>query len=108
MDADAGARALQYRLFYLGDQSLDIHGFITDYLGRGSRGILGRAFLDQAAHALIKEVSQLPKAEQSKIPVFRSIQQLSTRYRAQQQKHTGIDGALLCTAQIVHYLEYVV
>jgi hypothetical protein len=89
----------------LGDQSLETHGFLADFFRRGNQGLLAKAFLEQAGHALRREVEGLPKLEQSRIPIFRTLQQLNERYYAQAQKHSGIDSALLCISQLAHYIE---
>lgn len=99
------AHRLAFLLF--GDQSLDTHGFLADFFLRGEQGILAKAFLEQAGRALWKEVEGLPKLERARLPVFRSLQQLNQKYHAQHIKHPGIDGALLCVSQLVHYIEYV-
>jgi hypothetical protein len=96
---------LTFLLF--GDQSLDTHGFLADFFRRGNQGYLAKGFLDQVAQALRKEVEGLPKLERSKLPTFRTLQQLNERYHAQKVKHPGVDGALLCVSQLGHYIEYV-
>ncbi|KAL2023150.1 hypothetical protein VTK56DRAFT_3756 [Thermocarpiscus australiensis] len=90
-----------------GDQSLDSHGFLAAFFRRAKVGILSKALLDQVAHALRKEIERLPKVEREKIPVFRTLQQLNERYHAQKLKHPGLDGALLCITQLVHYIDHV-
>ena len=97
------ADKLAFLLF--GDQSLDTHGFLAEFYRQEQRGILAAAFLEQAGHALRKEVDALGKLERSRLPVFRTLQQLNERYFAQTIKHPGIDGALLCISQLAHYIE---
>ena len=63
------------------------------------------AFLNQAGHALRNEIESLNKLERSRLPVFRTLQQLNERYFAQKLKHPGVDGALLCISQLAHYIE---
>lgn len=99
------ADRLAFLLF--GDQSLDTHGFLADFMRRGDQGILSKAFLDQSAKALCKEVEGLPALDRARLPVFRSLPQLNERYHAQATKHPGIDGALLCVSQLAHYIKYV-
>lgn len=99
------ADKLAFLLF--GDQSLDTHGFLAEFYRHEDRGILAKAFLDEAAQALRKEIERLPRLERSRLPVFRTLQQLNERYHAQITKHSGLDGALLCVAQLAHYIEYV-
>ena len=96
---------LAFLLF--GDQSLDTYATLAHFFRRGGQGFLAKAFLDQAAHALRREIEGLPKLERSKLPIFRSLQQLNERYHAQKIKHPGVDGALLCISQLSHYIEYV-
>ncbi|GAB1313853.1 hypothetical protein MFIFM68171_04063 [Madurella fahalii] len=98
--------AKQDAFLLFGDQSLDTHGFLAQFFRHGKPGILAKAFLDQVGHALRKEVEQLPKVERSRLPVFRTLQQLNERYFTQKFKHPGIDGALLCTSQLVHYIDH--
>lgn len=99
------ASRLGYLLF--GDQSLDTHAFLASFFRQHDRGILAKAFLDQTARGLKIEVDRLSKLEQSKLPTFRTLQQLNQRYHEQKTKHPGIDSALLCIAQLAHYIEYV-
>ncbi|KAL5929589.1 hypothetical protein ACKVWE_005336 [Pyricularia oryzae] len=98
------ADKLAFLLF--GDQSLDTHGFLAEFYRHEDRGILAKAFLDQAAQALRKEIERLPRLERSRLPVFRTLQQLNERYHAQITKHSGLDGALLCVAQLAHYIDH--
>lgn len=97
------ADRLAFLLF--GDQSLDTHGFLAEFYRQEKQGILARAFLDQAGHALRKEVEGLHKLERSRLPIFITLQQLNERYHAQKLKHPGVDGALLCISQLAHYIE---
>lgn len=99
------ADMLAFLLF--GDQSTDTHGFLADFFRQGNQGLLAKAFLDQVAHALRREIDGLDKLERSKLPKFLTLQQLNERYHAHSYKHPGIDGALLCISQIAHYIEYV-
>jgi hypothetical protein len=96
---------LAFLLF--GDQSLDTHGFLADFMRRGDQGILAKTFLEQSARALLKEIEGLPALDRARLPIFRSLSQLNERYHSQAIKHPGIDGALLCVSQLAHYIEYV-
>lgn len=97
------ADKLAYLLF--GDQSTDTHGFLAEFFRQSNQGLLAKAFLEQAGRRLKKEIEQLPKVERSKLPTFLTLQQLNERYYAQGNKHPGVDGALLCIAQLAHYIE---
>jgi hypothetical protein len=90
-----------------GDQSLDTHGFLADFISRGDQGILAKTFLEQSGLALWKEVEGLPTLDRARLPIFRSLSQLNERYHGQPIKHPGVDGALLCVSQLAHYIEYV-
>lgn len=96
---------LAFLLF--GDQSTNAHGFLAEFFRRPARGILANAFLEQVANGLRKEIESLPGIERTKIPKFLSLQNLNENYHAQQQKHPGLDGALLCICQLAHYIESV-
>ena len=96
----------QMAFLLFGDQSLDTHGFLADFCRQGSPSILSKTFLEQATQALILEIDQLPRLERQKIPFFRTLQQLNEKYHAQTIKYPGIDSALLCVAQLAHYIEY--
>ncbi|KAJ9156010.1 Conidial yellow pigment biosynthesis polyketide synthase [Pleurostoma richardsiae] len=98
------ANQLAFLLF--GDQSTDTHGFLANFFRQGDQGILAKAFLEQAGHALRKEVEGLAKLERAKLPVFKTLQQLNERYYAQGIKHPGVDGALLCISQLAHYIDH--
>ena len=97
------ADKLAFLLF--GDQSLDTHAFLADFFRQEKQGLLAKAFLEQAAHALRREVESLRSVERSQLPIFRTLQQLNERYYAQSLKHPGLDGALLCISQLAHYIE---
>ncbi|KAK4191184.1 hypothetical protein QBC35DRAFT_448468 [Podospora australis] len=99
------ADKLAFLLF--GDQSLDTHGFLAEFFRQENQGILAKAFLEQAGHALRKEVDEtLSRVERSRLPVFTTLKQLNERYYAQKLKHPGIDGALLCISQLAHYIDH--
>ncbi|OIW23644.1 ketoacyl-synt-domain-containing protein [Coniochaeta ligniaria NRRL 30616] len=98
------ADRLAFLLF--GDQSLDTHGFLADFIRRGDQGILAKTFLEQSGRALWKEVEGLPALDRARLPIFRSLSHLNERYHAQSVKHPGIDGALLCVSQLAHYIDH--
>ncbi|KAH7026262.1 polyketide synthase [Microdochium trichocladiopsis] len=88
-----------------GDQSLDTHGFLADFFRAGHPGVLAREFLRQVGDALRDEIDALPPIERASIPVFRTLQQLNEKYHAQSSKVPGVDSALLCVAQLAHYID---
>ncbi|KAB5518102.1 conidial yellow pigment biosynthesis polyketide synthase [Coniochaeta sp. 2T2.1] len=98
------ADRLAFLLF--GDQSLDTHSFLADFVRRGDQGILAKTFLEQSGRALWKEVEGLPALDRARLPIFRSLAQLNERYHAQVIKHPGVDGALLCVSQLAHYIDH--
>ena len=93
--------------FLFGDQSLATHSFLADFCRQGKPSILSKAFLELAANALREEVDNLGKLQKSKLPAFRTLSQLNEKYHQQRIKHAGLDAALLCVAQLAHYIEYV-
>ena len=97
------ADKLAFLLF--GDQSLDTHSFLAAFFRQEKQGLLAKAFLEQVSHALRKEVEQLGALERSRLPSFRTLQQLNKKYHVQKLKHPGVDGALLCVSQLAHYIE---
>lgn len=99
------ADRLAFNLF--GDQSLDTHAFLANFIRRGDQGVLAKAFLDQVGRALWREVESLPALERQRLPVFRTLQQLNESYHSHHPKHPGIDGALVCITQLAHYIELV-
>jgi hypothetical protein len=88
-----------------GDQSLDTHGFLADFCRQGNPSILAKVFMERAGQVLREEVDGLGALERAKVPNFRTLQQLNEKYHAQSIKHPGIDSALLCIAQLAHYIE---
>ncbi|KAL2127178.1 hypothetical protein VTI74DRAFT_11202 [Chaetomium olivicolor] len=92
-----------------GDQSLDTHGFLTHFFRQPqeTKGVLAKAFLGQVTHSLLAAIEELPAHERKLFPPFRNLQQLNERYHVQEVKHAGIDAALLCISQLVHYLDHV-
>jgi hypothetical protein len=95
----------QMAFLLFGDQSLDTHDFLADFFRQGNPSVLSREFLKLAGDALRDEIDKLPRVERQKIPLFRSLQQLNQRYHAIKIKSPGIDSALLCIAQLAHYIE---
>lgn len=88
-----------------GDQSPETHGFYADLCRQGKLGILSKSFIDQVGLALKSEIDGSGKLERSNIPSFRTVQQLNERYHSARVKHAGVENALLCITQLVHYLE---
>ncbi|KAI0387178.1 polyketide synthase [Hypomontagnella monticulosa] len=95
----------QMAFLLFGDQSLDTHGFLADFYRRGNPSVLAKEFLRLAGDALRDEIDRLPREERRKIPIFRSLQQLNERYHSRKLKFPGIDSALLCVAQLAHYID---
>ncbi|KAI5923108.1 polyketide synthase [Camillea tinctor] len=95
----------QIAFLLFGDQSLDTHGFLADFFRQGNPSVLSKEFLRLAGDALREEIERLPRVERQKIPIFRTLQQLNERYHAQSIKFPGIDSALLCIAQLAHYID---
>ncbi|CAK7231914.1 Type I Iterative PKS [Sporothrix curviconia] len=98
------ADRLAFLLF--GDQSLDTYAFLSGFYREGGQGILAKAFLNQAGEALLREIESLGRLERSKLPLFKTLQQLNERYHAQDKKHPALDGALLCVTQLAHYIDH--
>lgn len=88
-----------------GDQSLDTHGFLAEFFRQGNASVLAKSFLEQAGDALREEVERLGALERSKLPIFMNLRQLNENYHHLTLKHPGIDSALLCIAQLAHYIE---
>ncbi|KAI1357960.1 polyketide synthase [Xylaria arbuscula] len=98
--------ASQISFLLFGDQSLDTHGFLADFLRRGNPSILSREFLKRAGDALKEEIENLSRVERRHIPTFRTLSQLNERYHGQKVKCPGIDSALLCIVQLAHYIDH--
>ncbi|KAJ2893280.1 putative polyketide synthase protein [Zalerion maritima] len=97
------ANRMAYLLF--GDQSLSTHAFLADFCRQGNAGILAKTFLDLASSALREEIESLGRLQRSRLPTFRTLPQLNERYHQQKIKHSGVDSALLCVSQLVHYID---
>ncbi|RYO94073.1 hypothetical protein DL762_000821 [Monosporascus cannonballus] len=95
----------QMAFLLFGDQSLDTYGFLADFYRRGNPSLLSKEFLRRAGEALKDEVENLPRVHRQRIPVFRTIQQLNEKYHGLSIKYPGIDSALLCIAQLAHYID---
>jgi hypothetical protein len=98
------ADRLAFNLF--GDQSLDTHAFLADFIRRGDQGILAKGFLDQVGRAIWLEVESMPALERQRLPVFRTLQQLNEKYHSHHPKHPGIDGALVGITQLAHFIDH--
>ncbi|CAJ2502602.1 Uu.00g099960.m01.CDS01 [Anthostomella pinea] len=96
----------QMAFLLFGDQSLDTHGFLANFFRQGNPSVLSKEFLKNAGDALKDEINQLPRVERDKIPIFRTLPQLNESYHHQITKCPGVDSALLCIAQIAHYLDW--
>lgn len=96
----------QMAFLLFGDQSLDTHGFLADFYRLGNPSVLSKEFLRRAGEALRVEVDNLPRTQRQVIPVFRTLQELNEKYHGQSIKYPAIDSALLCVAQLAHYIEY--
>lgn len=90
-----------------GDQSLEIYKFLADLCRRKSSTVLAQTFIERAGDVLRQEVESLGVLARSKIPAFRTLQQLNEKYHSSGTKHAGIENALLCAVQLTHYIEYV-
>lgn len=88
-----------------GDKSPETHGFYADLCRQGNLGILAKSFIEKAGLAVKSEVDGSGKLERSSVPEFRTVQQLNERHHAASFKHAGVENALLCIAQLAHYLE---
>ncbi|KAH9900317.1 polyketide synthase [Xylariomycetidae sp. FL2044] len=95
----------QMAFLLFGDQSLDTHGFLADFFRQGRPSVLSREFLRQAGDALREEIDRLPRFQRQRIPIFRTLQQLNEKYHNQSIKCPEIDSALLCIAQLAHYID---
>lgn len=97
------AEKMAFLLF--GDQAVDIHGFLADFFKSGALSTLAQSFLDAVAAALRAEVDQLSVLERRRVPQFTSIKELNDRYHAKDIKNAAVDSALLCIAELAHYIE---
>lgn len=90
-----------------GDQSVNSHTFLKEIIHRSRESIHSTTFLREANRVLRDEVSKLPVENRASIPSFSTIQELNLRYQASEQVHAGLDGALLCIAQLAHFIRFV-
>lgn len=97
----------QMSFLLFGDQSSDTYTFLSDFCRRGSPSLLSQSFLQQASVALKAEVDGLSVLHRKRIPNFSSIEQLNRRYNESNTKYPAVDSALVCVAQLAHYIEYV-
>lgn len=103
--SDKMSEKMAFLLF--GDQSLDTHEFLADICHHGNLSMLSQSFLEQVGSALREEVDQLPSLESQRVPKFSSIRELNNRYYNGDIKNSAVDSALLCIAQLAHYIESV-
>lgn len=61
-------------------------------------------FLQRASDALRQEIAFLSPLERLSIPAFNTIDELNDRTRVG-KIHVGVQHALLCVSQLVHYIE---
>jgi hypothetical protein len=97
------AEQMAFHLF--GDQSLGTYEFLAEFFRQWDPSILSQEFLKQVGDALRDEIDSWPRVERERIPTFRTLQQLNSKYHKQDIKFPGIDSALLCVAQLAHYIE---
>ncbi|POR36607.1 Polyketide synthase [Tolypocladium paradoxum] len=95
------------RLHIFGDRPFDNYSFFAEFCREGRPGVLAAAFIEQACLALRDEVQVPAKAQHRGIQVFRTLQQLNESHRSSTVKNLGVDNALVCLAQLCHYIEYV-
>ncbi|KAI1824593.1 polyketide synthase [Xylaria intraflava] len=96
----------QMSFLLFGDQSLDTYWFLADFYRQGNPSVLTRKFLAWVGDDLRNEIDRLPRVERRKIPIFQTLQQLNEKYHRQSTRFPGIDSALLCVAQLAHYIDY--
>ncbi|KJZ72345.1 hypothetical protein HIM_08271 [Hirsutella minnesotensis 3608] len=90
-----------------GDRLFDAYGFFADFCRERRPGVLATAFIDQAGTALRDEASRAAKSKKVTIPAFKTLRQLNQKHHTSATKHLGVETALICAAQLCHYIDRV-
>ncbi|KAH8799437.1 hypothetical protein F5884DRAFT_825301 [Xylogone sp. PMI_703] len=91
---------------YFGDYSQDTYEFLAEFYRRGNLSVLTRSFLHQVESVLKIEVNQLSAIQHQTILPFSTINDLNEKYYVTDSRNSAIDNALLCIAQLAHYIEH--
>ncbi|KAF2742534.1 polyketide synthase [Sporormia fimetaria CBS 119925] len=86
------------------DQLLDTRGLIRRAHEAQKKTILVKSFLEKAYAALRTEVWNLPASSRRQIPPFNSVYDLSERNAASKIQRVEVTSALLCIAQLAHFI----
>ncbi|KAL9617637.1 MAG: hypothetical protein Q9160_007603, partial [Pyrenula sp. 1 TL-2023] len=92
------------KILIFGDQTADCRTFLSAVFRRKG-DVLLNSFLEQASYA-IREEALSSRGVASNIPSFGTIQELTERYFRNGSSNAAIESALVCVAQLAHYIGY--
>ena len=88
----------------LGDQQAECQQFLQ-YVCTLRDNLILKSLFDRVTFALHQEISHQPHRSYSKrIPRFRTVKELVERYYAIGQPNPALESALLCLAQLSHFV----
>ena len=87
-----------------GDQAVDVHPFLHKLLTQREHTTLLTSFLNHVTVSLRTDISNLPRLQRQEIPPLNNLLEFIGRYRKSRYRSAPIDNALLCIAQLAHWI----
>jgi hypothetical protein len=92
-------------ILFFGDQSdIEIFPFIRRFILRREHSILVEAFLVNISSVLRESIAALPASQRELIPSFVNLSDFIDSYQFSAGRNPIVDNALLCVAQLAHYI----
>ena len=91
------------QIYVFGDQTVDSRPFLRQVCQR--KGLLLTTFLECAGNALHEEISSLSNIRRGgRIPDFSNVLELVERSSTARLHHPAVESALVCLAQLAHFI----
>ena len=91
-----------------GDQAVDVYPFLHRIFFQREHTALVTAFLNHVTTALRADISALTRFQRQHIPPLNNFLEFLEIYHRSQWRAAPIENALLCIAQLAHFIGYAV
>ncbi|MCJ1320622.1 hypothetical protein MMC15_005962 [Xylographa vitiligo] len=91
-------------ILLFGDQAVDVYPFLHRIFFQRGHTTLVTSFLNHVTTALRADISKLPRLQRQNIPPLNNLLEFLEIYHRSQRRAAPIENALLCVAQLAHFI----
>ncbi|MCJ1478063.1 hypothetical protein MMC13_006738 [Lambiella insularis] len=91
-------------ILLFGDQAVDVYPFLHRIFFQRAHTTLVTSFLNHVTTTLRSDIANLPRLQRQNIPPLNNLLEFIELYHKAQRRSAPIENALLCVAQLAHWI----